>query len=205
MKKIYFYFLFFCVLMATPSDFTSVSEVFMGSEEGKYYTVISEILNPGSYYIYKKNTYLAVYRDDNSLISKRILKQEDIVLDDDAKESKKSVRILRNKGTMENLLKKDIDLSISYFINMNEHEMRNDGIYENFPEEDKKPEKIFSKEEIDKKIKEICNKNYCGENTDYNYENLEILSGYYNRQSSFYIIRADFDIVSINFIMRKNR
>ena len=74
-----------------------------------------------------------------------------------------------------------------------------------FPEEDKKPEKIFSKEEIDKKIKEICNKNYCGENTDYNYENLEILSGYYNRQSSFYIIRADFDIVSINFIMRKNR
>ena len=205
MKKIYFYFLFFCVLMATPSDFTNVSEVFMGSEDGKYYTVISEILNPGSYYIYKKNTYLAAYRDDNSLISKRILKQEDIVLDDDAKESKKSVRILRNKGTMENFLKKDIDLSISYFVNMNEHEMRNDGIYENFPEEDKEPEKIFSKEEIDKKIKEICNKNYCGENTDYNYENLEVLSGYYNRQSSFYIIRADFDIVSINFIMRKNR
>lgn len=36
MKKFYVYFLFFCMLMATPSDFTSVSEVFMGSEEGKY-------------------------------------------------------------------------------------------------------------------------------------------------------------------------
>ena len=205
MKKIYFYFIFFCVLMATPSDYTSVSEVFMGSENGKYYTIISEILNSGSYYIYKKNTYLAEYRDDNSLINRRILKQEDIVLDDDAKESNKSVRILRNKGAMENLLKKDIDLSISYFVNMNEYEIRNDGIYENFPEEDKESEKIFSKEEIDKKIKEICNKNYCSEKADYNYENLEILSGYYNRQSSFYLIRADFDIVSINFIMRKNR
>ena len=86
MKKFYVYFLFFCMLMATPSDFTSVSEVFMGSEEGKYYTVISEILNPGSYYVYKKNTYLAAYKDDNSLIYKRILKQEDMVLDDDAKE-----------------------------------------------------------------------------------------------------------------------
>ncbi len=205
MKKFYVYFLFFCMLMATPSDFTNVSEVFMGSEEGKYYTVISEILNPGSYYVYKKNTYLAAYKDDNSLIYKRILKQEDMVLDDDAKESKNSVRKLRNKGVLENLLKKDIDLSITYFGNNSEYEMRDDGIYENFPEEDKESVKIFSKEEIDKKIKEICNKNYCGENIDYNNEELEITAGYYNRRSSFYIIKTDFDIVSINFIMRKNR
>ena len=205
MKKVFVYFLFLGVLMATPSDFTSVSEVFMGAEEGKYYTVISEILNPGSYYMYKKNTYLAAYKNDNSLIYKRILKQEDMILDDDAKESKNSVRRLRNKNALENLLKKDIDLSIIYFGNSNEYEMRDDGIYENFPEEDKKSVKIFSKEEIDKKIKEICNKNYCGENIDYDNEEVKIVSGYYNRQSSFYIIKTDFDIVGINFIMRKNR
>ena len=128
-----------------------------------------------------------------------------MILDDDAKESKNSVRRLRNKIALENLLKKDIDLSIIYFGNSNEYEMRDDGIYENFPEEDKKSVKIFSKEEIDKKIKEICNKNYCGENIDYDNEEVKIVSGYYNRQSSFYIIKTDFDIVGINFIMRKNR
>ncbi|MDR2878779.1 MAG: hypothetical protein LBV03_02565 [Fusobacteriales bacterium] len=43
------------MLMETTNDFTSVSGVFMGSEEGKYYTVTSEILSPGSCYTYKEN------------------------------------------------------------------------------------------------------------------------------------------------------
>jgi hypothetical protein len=48
-------FYIFCMLMETTNDFTSVSGVFMGSEEGKYYTVTSEILSPGSCYTYKEN------------------------------------------------------------------------------------------------------------------------------------------------------
>ena len=205
MKKFYFYFLLFCMLVGTPSDFTSVNEIFMGSEEGKYYTLISEILNPGSYYKYKKNTYLATYKDENILIDKKIIKQEEIILDDDAKETKDSVRILKNKGVLENLLKKDIDLSMLAFDNNGEYEMRDDGIYEIFPEEDKEALRVFSKEEIDKKVKDICNKEYCGENTEYNDEKVKILSGYYNRQSTFYIININFDIADINFIMKKNR
>ena len=205
MKKIYFYFLFFCMLAATPSDFTEVSEVFMGSEEGKYYTVISEILNPGSYYMYKKNTYLAAYDGDNRLISKKILKKEDMLLDENAKESKDSVRVLKNKGALDNLLKKNIDLSISSFSNGGRYEMKEDGIYENFPEEDKESVKIFSKEEIDKKIMSICSKDFCGENMNYNKEEVEVLFGYYNRMGTYYVIKVDFDIMALDFIMRKGR
>ena len=123
--------------MSTSGDFIEVSEVFMGSEEGKNYTVMSEILNPGSYYKYKKNTYLMIYKDENSLINKRILKQEDVVLDDNAKESKNSVRKLKNKSILENLLEKDVDLSMSAFGNNDRYEMRDDGIYEIFQEENK--------------------------------------------------------------------
>ena len=39
----------------------------------------------------------------------------------------------------------------------------------------------------------------------YNDEKVKILSGYYNRQSTFYIININFDIADINFIMKKNR
>ena len=193
------------MLAATPSDFTEVSEVFMGSEEGKYYTVISEILNPGSYYMYKKNTYLAAYDGDNRLISKKILKKEDMLLDENAKESKDSVRVLKNKGALDNLLKKNIDLSISSFSNDGRYEMREDGIYENFPEEDKESVKIFSKEEIDKKIMSICSKDFCGENMNYNKEEVEVLFGYYNRMGTYYVIKVDFDIMALDFIMRKGR
>lgn len=204
MKKIFIYCLFFCVLVGTPGEFTLVSEVFMGSEEGKYYTLMSEILNPGSYYRYKKNTYLVTYKSDNSLITKKILKQENIILDENAKETNGTIKVIKNKGSLEKLLQKNIELSMLTFENDGRYEMREDGIYENLEEKTKEAVRLFSKEEINNKIREICSKDYCGENTDYDNEDLKILSGYYNKSRDFYIISVSLDMGDINFIMRKN-
>ena len=203
MKKVYFYFLFFCVLTATPGDYTAVSEIFFGSEDGKYYTIISEILNPGSYYKFKRNTYLAEYSAENRIVNKKILKREDIILDEDAKESSLSTRSIKNKGALENLLKKNINLSMHTFGNNKNYKSEDDGIYE-ISEKDKEiAVRIFSKEEILKKVRDICSKEYCSEEIDYDNEEVEVISAYYTGSSEFYVIKIDFDIGIINLIMKR--
>jgi hypothetical protein len=189
--------------MSTPGDFTEVSEIFFGSEEGRYYTIITEILNPGSYYSFKRNTYLAEYKNGNILVNKKILKKEEVVLDEDAKETKNSTSVIRNKGALEKLLKRNVKLSMYSFGNNGKYEVKDDGIYEISGKNNTDSVKIFSKEDINKKITDICSKDYCSEDMSYNNEDIEVLSGYYNGKDVFYIIKINYDIAGITFIMKK--
>ena len=204
MKRLlfYFYFTLFCMILATPGESLYINEMFLGITKNSYYTLITENENSGSYTEWIQNLYLAEYQN-NAVKNKKILKKEKIKTLDGSLSNAEHKIIKVNNKEINKLISEDIIFLQPFFVNDKseiKYEARKDGVYE-INIRDQKEIKLFSKEEIDKKLNNICAER-CSELPEYNNENLKVTTYYTEAHSRYYLMKIYLDMAETNIIMK---
>ena len=204
MKKLllYFYFTLFCMILATPGESLYINEMFLGITKNSYYTLITENENSGSYTEWTQNLYLTEYQD-NMVKNKKILKKEKIKTLDGNLGSAEHKIIKVNNKEINKLISENIVFLQPLFVNEKseiKYEARKDGIYE-INIKDQKEIKLFSKEEIDKKLEDTC-KERCSKLPEYNNGNLKVITYYTEAHSRYYLMKIYLDMAEANVIMK---
>ena len=204
MKKLllYFYFTLFCMILATPGESLYINEMFLGITKNSYYTLITENENSGSYTEWIQNLYLTEYQN-NVVKNKKILKKEKIkTLDGNLGNAEHKIIKVNNKE-INKLISENIVFLQPFFVSEKpemKYEVRKDGIYE-INIKDQKEIKLFSKEEIDKKLEDTC-KERCSKLPEYNNGNLKVITYYTEAHSRYYLMKIYLDMAEANVIMK---